>query len=96
VADPRGGAYVCGEFSKAGVLSTPNVACWNDTAWEALCRPAQAFYVYTLAIAPNGDLYVSGIFSAVDGVPAHNLARKKQKALALAEGFLLFASTPFK
>jgi hypothetical protein len=70
---------------------------WNGTAWKALGAGLPgSFYFYTLAIAPNGDLYVSGIFSAVDGVPAHNLARKKQKALALAEGFLLFAPTPFK
>jgi hypothetical protein len=135
VADPRGGIYVCGEFSKAGGLSTPNVARWNGTAWEALGAGLPgSFYVYTLAVAPNGDLYagghitleankasfamvvrwdgyawsrvggfadsgtrcqgagnadevyalavtpsgelyVGGIFSAVDGVPAHNLAR---------------------
>jgi hypothetical protein len=31
--------------------------------------------VYALAVGPTGDLYVGGIFSAVDGVPAHNLAR---------------------
>jgi len=135
VADPRGGVYVCGEFSKAGGLATPNVARWNGKAWETLGTGLPgSFYVYTLAVAPNGDLYagghitleankgsfalvvrwngsawsrvggfadsgtrcqgagnpsevyaltaaptgelyVGGIFSAVDGVPAHNLAR---------------------
>jgi hypothetical protein len=135
VADLRGGVYVCGQFSKAGGLSTPNVAHWNGTAWEALGAGLPgSFYVQTLVVAPNGDLYagghitlevskasfamvvrwngsvwsrvggfadsgthclgagnadevyalavgptgdlyVGGIFSAVDGVPAHNLAR---------------------
>jgi hypothetical protein len=64
VADQRGGVYVSGNFSTAGGLHTPNVAHWNGRAWEALGAGLPgAFYVSTLAVAPNGDLYAGGHIS---------------------------------
>ncbi|MDO7875479.1 T9SS type A sorting domain-containing protein [Hymenobacter sp. ASUV-10] len=72
--------YVGGYFRKAGNLSAPAVAKWDGSAWSSLGtglngRGASNFGVRALALAPNGDLYAAGNFSAADSTPVSNIAR---------------------
>jgi hypothetical protein len=85
VVAPNGDLYAGGEISlDTGKSSFAMVARWNGRAWSRVGafdadNPCQgsgnAGQVFALAVTPTGELYVGGIFSAVDGVPAHNLTR---------------------
>jgi len=75
--------YVGGQFTDAGgVTDADYVARWSSGAWHALPHnndlggPAIDNYVYALAVASNGDLYVGGQFSNASGLAtANGLAR---------------------
>jgi hypothetical protein len=79
----NGDVYVGGLFYRAGGVAANNVAKWNGTMWSALgsgiTAAGSAFNldpaVFSLAIAPNGDLYVGGYFSLVGSLRANNIAR---------------------
>ena len=83
---PNGDLYAGGQITlEAGRASFPMVVRWDGRAWSRVggftasenpCHGSgNAGEVYALAVTPTGDLYAGGIFSAVDGVRAHNLAR---------------------
>jgi hypothetical protein len=82
---PNGDLYAGGHISlDAGKSLLLMVVRWDGRSWSRVggfdyadspCQDASsAGEVYALAVTPTGELYVGGIFSAVDGVPAHNLA----------------------
>ena len=61
--DGAGNLYVGGRFTSAGgVLSTTNIAKWNGTTWSALSTGLNND-VFALTRAPNGDLYIGGLFT---------------------------------
>ncbi|MBJ6108150.1 T9SS type A sorting domain-containing protein [Hymenobacter sp. BT523] len=70
--------YVGGAFRLIGDIAANYVARWNGTAWSPLGTGAANGTdreVLVLAVAPNGDVYASGLFSQAGGVPANGLAR---------------------
>lgn len=51
-------------------------AAASDDAWDDRFGKAGKPVIYAMTMAPNGDIYVGGIFSpAVNGIPARNIAR---------------------
>lgn len=58
----------------APAMAAVNVA--PDDAWDDRFGKAGKPVIYAMTMAPNGDIYVGGIFSpAVNGIPARNIAR---------------------
>ena len=58
--------YVGGNFTGAGGVSGANyVARWNGTQWTPLLSGTFGVYsnVHTIALAPNGDVYIGGVFN---------------------------------
>ncbi|GAA4348683.1 hypothetical protein GCM10023185_04820 [Hymenobacter saemangeumensis] len=77
---PNGDLYVGGLFTRAGGLVANSIARWNGTAWSTLGTGPQNgvssnSYVYALAVAANGDLYVGGSFAQAGGLAANALAK---------------------
>ena len=83
---PNGDVYVTGLITQAGTVAANGVTRWNGTAWNALGAGLQyqsstpgsgisSGSGYALALAPNGDLYVGGIFNLAGGVAANGVAR---------------------
>ncbi|GAB3870169.1 hypothetical protein GCM10028824_18450 [Hymenobacter segetis] len=76
----NGDVYAGGSFFRAGGAPANYVAKWNGTAWSPLGSGVNGqnilgVPVSALALAPNGDLYLGGGFTEVDGVPANGVAR---------------------
>jgi hypothetical protein len=75
----NGNVYAGGEFTQAGGVAASHVAKWNGTAWSplgtGLTGGTSNVYVYTLAVAGNGDLFAGGEFAQAGGVAANNVAR---------------------
>ncbi|MDO7854264.1 T9SS type A sorting domain-containing protein [Hymenobacter convexus] len=70
--------YVGGAFRLIGNIVANYVAKWNGTAWSSLgTGPANGTNseVLTLAVAPNGDVYASGLFSLAGNTPADGIAK---------------------
>ncbi len=71
--------YVGGNFTGAGGAGGANyVARWNGTQWTPLLSNTFGVYnnVRTLALAPNGDVYIGGIFNDTGQNPfADKIAR---------------------
>ena len=58
--------YVGGDFTGAGGAGGANyVARWNGTQWTPLLSNTFGVYsdVHTIALAPNGDVYIGGVFN---------------------------------
>jgi hypothetical protein len=58
--------YVGGNFTGAGGSGGANyVARWNGTQWTPLLSGTFGVYsnVHTIALAPNGDVYIGGVFN---------------------------------
>ena len=58
--------YVGGNFTGAGGAAGANyVARWNGTQWTPLLSNTFGVYsdVHTIALAPNGDVYIGGVFN---------------------------------
>ena len=74
-----GDVYVSGYFDHAGGAAANRVARWNGSTWSPLgtgfIYTSLSGYVYTLAVAPNGDLYAGGSFDQAGGVAANNIAK---------------------
>ncbi|HEX6813495.1 MAG TPA: hypothetical protein VF384_17885 [Planctomycetota bacterium] len=67
-----------GTFTTAGGVAAPRIARWDGASWSPMCSslaPTQDASVTALVRLANGDLVAAGTFSAVDGVPANNIAR---------------------
>ncbi|MFA6198716.1 MAG: hypothetical protein WC734_06245 [Patescibacteria group bacterium] len=83
----KGEIYICGKIStvnySAGAIDPMlpcfNAAYYNGTQWYNLVSailPADALTIINdMAIAPNGDVYVTGRFTNIGGVAAVNIAR---------------------
>lgn len=67
--DPNtGDVYAGGAFTQmGGVANTARIAKWNGTAWSALSTGISDGIVYSLAFASNGNLYIGGSFTNIDG-----------------------------
>ena len=84
----KGELYVSGTFtvSNNNVLAidplktTQRIAMWNGTSWSdlgtAVFAPAGVVGgIYSMYVAPNGDLYVTGNFTQIGGVAANYIAK---------------------
>lgn len=67
--------YAGGSFANmGGVAAADALAEWNGSSWSGLSTGANAA-VNTLALGPDGQLYVGGAFTTLGGVSAPNLGR---------------------
>ncbi|MBK9497186.1 MAG: phage tail family protein [Xanthomonadales bacterium] len=75
----RGRVYFGGSFTTANGVTVNGVTYWNGTTFVAMGATAGvaggAVGVYTIAVAPNGDLWVGGDFTSAGGSTADGLAR---------------------
>ncbi len=83
---PNGDVYVGGYFNYIDDVPARSIARWDGTRWHAVdggiydlsdfagAEPSDA-YVYGLAFAPDGTLYVGGQFSRADTNAVRNIAR---------------------
>ena len=74
----NGDVYASGYFTTAGEVAANNIARWNGSTWSALGNGLGAgaySYVWTIAIAGNGDVYAGGYFATAGEVNASNIAR---------------------
>jgi hypothetical protein len=75
---PNGDVVAGGSFQTAGGMNATNIARWNGSTWSAFgdasvnSGPSQ---VYAMAVAANGDLFVTGGFTSIGGVTANGVAR---------------------
>ncbi|MHC1724857.1 MAG: hypothetical protein AB9866_02340 [Syntrophobacteraceae bacterium] len=96
--DGSGNLYAGGEFGYAGGVEANSLAIWNGSAWSTLgsgmvCN--QPSYVAAILIDGNGVLYAGGMFNAVDGVVANNIARWSENVWsALGAGKGISSSSP--
>ena len=70
--------YATGSFTSAGgTANTAGVARWTGAAWEALGSTGieSTGIGYEIAVAPNGDVYLGGMFANVGGIAASNIAK---------------------
>jgi hypothetical protein len=88
-AGPAHSLYVAGDFAGAGGQPSAQVAKWTGTAWEALGAGLPgAWGIYTLAVAPNGDLYAGGqITLEANRAPFPMVARWDGRAWSRVGGF---------
>ncbi len=73
-----GSLYIGGEFGEVvqasgNVIEAANVARWSGSSWEALGTGVDG-PVYSLAVAPNGTLYMGGEFG-MDGSGEFELSK---------------------
>jgi hypothetical protein len=74
----NGDVYVGGTFTQAGGVAASYVAKWNGTAWSPLgtgTANGTDGTISSLALAPNGDVYVGGDFTQAGGAAANRIAR---------------------
>jgi hypothetical protein len=75
---PTGDLVAGGSFQTAGGVSSTNIALWDGSTWSALgdgSMGGSSSAVYAMAVATNGDLFVTGAFASIGGVPAAGVAR---------------------
>ena len=78
---PGGELLVGGNFFGVDNVSAPVLAKWDGAAWSALAPGSVAptnFYtspVRAIAALPNGDCWVGGYFTSVNGTTASSIAR---------------------
>ena len=76
---PNGDVYAGGTFVLAGGVPANYLAKWNGIAWSPLgtgsTNGVNNNGIGGLAVAPNGNLYVSGVFRQAGGIAANNLAK---------------------
>ena len=78
----RGQIVACGQFNKANnkaaaidpEIFANFIAYYDGEAWSGLGSGANNF-VYAVAIAPNGDIVATGLFTTMNGVAANYIAR---------------------
>lgn len=82
---PNGDLYVGGSFTEIGGIPARNVARWDGRRWHALGEGiggGGSGYVYALAFAPDGSLYVGGYFATAGTARANSIARWDPQAEA--------------
>jgi trimeric autotransporter adhesin len=77
--------YVSGDFENAGGVIVNQIAQWNGTSWAAVGNGTgprrqtdfglEEGQIHSMALGPDGSLYVGGYFNRIDGVPAQSIAR---------------------
>lgn len=76
---PDGSVYAAGSFVTASGTTVNGVAGWNPltNTWSALGTGLTGGLAtgYALAVAPNGDIYLGGSFTAAGGTAAANIAK---------------------
>jgi trimeric autotransporter adhesin len=78
VAATESGLYAGGYFDQAGPVPVASVAEWRDGAWRDMAGGVQMPFALGRVHAMLGvgsDLYVTGTFQTVGGVPASSIAR---------------------
>lgn len=79
--DKNGNLYAGGDFTTAGGGAASRIAFWNGTAWAALGAGITVAgggggpQVRTIAIAPDGSVYVGGDFVTAGAVTANSIAK---------------------
>jgi hypothetical protein len=68
-----------GSFDVIGAVQARGLARWNGTAWQAFA-PLLAYgsnppIVNDIAVLPNGDLIVGGLFTSAGSMPVSHVAR---------------------
>lgn len=80
----RGEVIACGSFNLSNNLATATdpmihsncVAYWDGIQWHALgSGVGTGSIIYSIAIAPNGDIYAVGDFTTIGGVAANRIAK---------------------
>jgi len=75
---PGGGFVFAGAFSEIGQVTSHGVATWDGRSWRSLAPVppdgAAAPRVDVVTVLPGGDVVVGGLFSAVAGISASNIA----------------------
>lgn len=67
--------YVAGAFTNANANANADyLATWNGSAWGALGTGLD-FTAQAVAVAPNGDVYVGGLFLNAGGTAANYIAK---------------------
>jgi len=75
---PDGSLYAVGFFTLAGgVANTVGVAKWNGTVWSALGTGLGGVdpTAYSVAVGPDGTVYVTGKFTSAGGVACSYVAK---------------------
>lgn len=78
----RGQLFAVGEFLKANnkaaatdpLITVDYVSYWDGTQWQYMSTGANGV-VHSVAVAPNGDVYVTGAFTSIGGVAANRIAK---------------------
>ena len=88
-AKPGGGVYVGGIFDTAGATAAQGIAVWTSLAgWAALgggvTRGGDPHDVGAIEVAPNGDVYIGGLFGKAGGTVARSVACRDVSASAWA------------
>lgn len=77
--DSLGALLVGGDFNSIGQLVSPALARFDGTSWQSLGQVQPASLsprtVNDIAVMPNGDVVIGGLFIGVGGVIASSLAR---------------------
>lgn len=92
-SDGRGGMYAGGNFTAIGAVTIKNVGHWRagPNTWITMATTMNAG-VYGMAVAPGGDLIVSGDFTTIDGQTVAYIARNNGSGwFDMASGFDLGA-----
>lgn len=78
----KGEVYACGSFIRANNKTTATdpqiyanyIAYWDGTQWQRLSTGANGV-INSIAVAPNGDIYVTGNFTVIGGVSCARIAK---------------------
>lgn len=75
----RGRVYYGGNFATANGVTVNGICYWNGTTFVGMGGTpgvtGGTYRVKSIAVAPNGDVWIGGDFTAVGGVTADGLAR---------------------
>jgi hypothetical protein len=101
--DGAGNVYVGGRFTVVGQIKTPYLAKWNGTKWSAVGLPNSQieeapFYirseVLSLALGPDGSLYVGGYGMTLNGITGRCLLKWDGSAWTDMSGPTLSTTSP--
>jgi hypothetical protein len=81
----NGDVVVAGSLTGAGGSAVNGVARWDGTSWSGF--PFQSLFVSSVAVAPNGDLFVSGPFTRLAGMPSAAFGRAITSCPALVQSY---------